>query len=632
MRHALRCVAILASFATPIAALAQELGPAPRLTGPEPAPRASFKAATPPNPLNALHRGEAIGHFYSRWWPYLTVPAGWTGSVATCNSGTISQARYDATIATVNYYRALTGLPDTVTLDAALNAGDQQMALMIGANQQLNHFPPPSWLCYTTAGADAASQSNIAYGVSGPDAIDLYMDDPGLGNSAVGHRRWIIYPRQSLMGTGDVEGNDTPVPGNALNVIAGWGSRAATPNGIAWPPPGYVPYQLMPSSSNRWSFSFFAPSPGADFTAANVTVVHDGASLPVTYEPIEHGYGDNTFVFLPQGVSYGAPAGDSTYDVTVGNVLVGGVPRSFSYSVTVFKPVKPPKLTDFDNDGQSELVWSNAGTQQTATWFMKGGAVDHPAFGSIPSGWVLRGAGDIDGDGRADLIWTQPSTNQVAIWFMNGASVGASSFFATGSGWDLAAIADLNGDGKADLVFRNVNGAAIAWLMSKNGIVSTVNYPGVGSDWMIAGTGDFIGALKDQILWRFVPTGDLFLWTNADTPAVSIVGLGQPGGAKWQLQAIGDFDGDGLADLFWRSDIGENAIWPGALSTSAVFLPGVGTDWSVIGAAQVFGDGRSNVLWQRTDGVVAHWRLNPSALPSATFLPTVPAGWLPVGM
>ena len=631
MRHALRCVAILASFATPIAALAQELGPAPRLTGPEPAPRASFKAATVANPVNSLHRGEAVGHFYSRWWPYLTVPAGWTGAVGTCNAGTISQARLDATLATINYYRALVTLPDTVTLDGALNTGDQQMALMISANHALDHFPPPTWTCYSDSGANAASHSNIAIGTSGPDAIDLYMDDPGGGNAAAGHRRWILYPPQVQMGSGDVEGGDSSIESNALYVLAGFGSRPATPNGIAWPPPGYVPWQLMPSSSNRWSFSFYGPSQSADLSGANVSVVHGGASLPVSYELVENGYGDNTLVFLPQGVAYGAPAGDSTYDVTVSNVLVGGVPRSFSYSVTVFKPVKPPKLADFDNDGQSELVWSNAGTQQTAMWFMKGGVIDHPAFASIPPGWVLRGAGDIDGDGRADLIWTNPSTNQVAIWFMNGASVGASTFFGTGSGWDLAAIADLNGDGKADLVFRNTSGAMTAWLMSKSGIVSTVNYPSVGSDWVIAGTGDFSGARKDQILWRFAPTGDLFLWANADTPAVSLVALGKPG-ANWQLQAIGDFDGDGLADLFWRSNIGENAIWRGALSAGAVFLTGVGTDWSVIGAAQVFGDGRSNVLWKRTDGVIAHWRLNASFSPSATFLPTVPAGWLPVGM
>jgi hypothetical protein len=631
MQHSFGSVALFAALIAPITAAGQQLGPAPLFTGPEPAPRAVVKALGAGNPIDNLHRGEAVGHFFSRWWPYTNVPALWTGSVATCNSGTISQARYDATIATVNYYRALTALPDTVTLDETLNAGDQRMALMIGANSQLSHFPPSSWACYSVQGADAASHSNLAYGVSGPDAIDLYMDDPGPGNTAAGHRRWILYPPQAQMGSGDVEGPNTVVPANALNVIQGFGSRPATPSWVAWPPPGYVPYWLMPASSNRWSFSYSASFPGADLTAATVTMNRAGTPIPVVYESVENGYGDNTRVFLPQGISYAAPAADTTYDVTVDNVVVGGVPRSFSYSVTVFKPVKPPKLADFDNDGQSDLVWNNAGAQQTATWFMKGGAIVQSAFGAVPPGWTLRAAADIDGDGKADLVWTNAATNQVAVWFMNGATVAASSFFGTGAGWDLAAVADLNGDGKADLIFRNTSGAMIAWLMSKAGIVTTVNYPSVGSDWTIAGTGDFTGARKDQILWRYVPTGDLFLWTNADTAAVSIVGLGKPG-ASWQLRAVGDVDGDGLADLVWRSAIGENAIWLGGLSGHAVFPPGVGTDWSIIGSAQVYGDGRANVVWQRNDGVVAHWRFDATLAPSATFLTTVPAGWSPLSM
>ena len=605
-----------------------ELGPAPLFTGPEPAPHAVVKALGAGNPINNQHRGEAVGHFFSRWWPNTSVPAGWTGSVGACNAGTISQARLDATIATVNYYRAITTLPDTVTLDSTLSAGDQEMALMIAANGQLSHFPPPTWLCYSVDGADAASNSNIAIGVSGPDAIDLYMDDPGAGNAAVGHRRWILYPRQAQLGSGDVEGGDVFYPANALNVIQGWGSRPATPAGVAWPPPGFVPYWLLPAGSNRWSFSYAAPVPGADFPTATVTMMQGGTPIPVTYEFVQHGFGDNTLVFLPQGVSYGRPAGDVTYDVKV-DVVVNGVPQSFSYAVTVIDPVKPPKLSDLDNDGQSDIVWRNAAAQQTATWFMKGGAIAQSAFGSIPGGWALRAAADIDGDGKADLVWTNAATNQVAVWFMNGAAVADSTFFGTGDGWDLAAVADLNGDGKADLIFRNTSGAMIAWLMSGASVVDTVNYPSVGSDWTIAGTGDFFGARKDQILWRYEPTGDLFLWTNADTAAVSIVGLGKPG-ASWQLRAVGDVNGDGLADLVWRSAIGENAIWLSGESGHAVFPPGVGTDWSIIGSAQVFGDGRANVFWQRNDGVVAHWRFDATLAPSATFLTTVPAGWSPL--
>ena len=129
----------------PVAVTAQYLGPAPRLDDSIVIPRTALpKSAIVGSPINTQHRGEVVGQFFSRWWPYLSVPAAWTGSVAGCVAGDISSARKDATITSVNYYRAMTGLPDTVALNATFNGNDQQMALMISANDQLSHTPPPS--------------------------------------------------------------------------------------------------------------------------------------------------------------------------------------------------------------------------------------------------------------------------------------------------------------------------------------------------------------------------------------------------------------------------------------------------------------------------------------------------------
>ena len=50
----------------------------------------------------------------------------------------------------------------------------------------------------------AAGKSNLFLGRSGAGAIAGYMDDPGSGNTAAGHRRWIIDPRQTTMGSGSV--------------------------------------------------------------------------------------------------------------------------------------------------------------------------------------------------------------------------------------------------------------------------------------------------------------------------------------------------------------------------------------------------------------------------------------------
>jgi hypothetical protein len=166
------------------------------------------------------------------------------------------------------------------------------------------------------------------------DAIDLYMDDNGGSNGAAGHRRWILFPPRASMATGDVAGGSSPRPSNALYVFGQQGARPATPNGVAWPPSGWVPYQNLPSVSNRWSLSY----PGADFGNATVAMSGPSGPIPVTVEPVATGYGDSTIVFRPTGFDYAKPAADTTYTVTVSGIAGNGVPSSIEYPVTVIDP------------------------------------------------------------------------------------------------------------------------------------------------------------------------------------------------------------------------------------------------------------------------------------------------------
>lgn len=290
-------------------------------------------------PKSAKTRAEVAALYHSAYVPGDAVPLTWTGSIATCDPGTTDAAHQQAVIARVNYYRALNDLPP-VTLLAMPETGQvQAAALMMSANNNLSHFPPTTWICYSAAGATGAGSANIALGLQGVAAIDLFMDDFGTGNSATGHRRWVIFPPRTAMATGDVPGgNQPPRPANALYVFGPSGARPATPNGIAWPPPGFVPYQNLPARSNRWSFSY----PGADFTTASVTMTGPGGAIPVTFEMIQNGFGDNTLVFLPTGVSYDKPAADTTYTITVGGMTGANVPATVTYSVTIIDPDTTP--------------------------------------------------------------------------------------------------------------------------------------------------------------------------------------------------------------------------------------------------------------------------------------------------
>ena len=284
--------------------------------------------------------------------PALAVPIGWTGSTAGCVAGAPSPQAQSATLTAVNYYRDLAQLP-RVTFDPTLSAKAQDMALMMYAQNDIRHDPPPTWACYTAAGRAGAESSNLYLGRTGADAVAGYMEDPGSFNNFVGHRRWILYPPQVTMGSGSTSGS------NALYVQ---GAQAAPspppPAWVPWPTPGYVPFQVEPTG--RWSLS--ASNSTTDFSGARVSVTSGGVQVPVTVQPVMVGYGSPTLVWqLDPG--YGLGRADRTYDVSVTNILQGGVAVSHAYAVTLFDGgIKPPGaptgVSAAPGNGQATVSWS----------------------------------------------------------------------------------------------------------------------------------------------------------------------------------------------------------------------------------------------------------------------------------
>ena len=158
------------------------------------------------------------------------------------------------------------------------------------------------------------------------------MRDPGSNNTALGHRRWVLYPRQVEMGTGST-GN-----ANDLWVIGNFGARPASPEFVAWPTAGYVPYQLVYA---RWSFSLNTGS-SVDFTNASVTMTRGTTPISLTRLANANGYGDNTIAWEPAGISTSAGMADQTITVDIKNVTLAGVARDYRYTVTIIDPAQAP--------------------------------------------------------------------------------------------------------------------------------------------------------------------------------------------------------------------------------------------------------------------------------------------------
>jgi hypothetical protein len=334
----------LSAFRTPASAV--ELGkppPFPRdLTGlelPEMEKAPGGVEVFPGVPLSVNPQDrEASRQFFNTY--YLAAPTpniGWTGDRDTCKAGSTALNFRDATLLRINFFRALAGVPAQMAFSDTYSGKDQKAALMMSVNGTLHHDPPSSWKCYSDEGHEAAGKSNLALGSCSWEAINIYMADPGVGNGFAGHRRWLLYPQTQHMGIGDLPSTG----GWAANALWAydehiWDSRPATREEyVAWPPPGYVPYQVV---YPRWSFAYA----GADFTGATVAMTENGKAVTTAKELVMNGYGENTLVWIPKGLdsfaSWPQPAKDTVYRVTITDVKISGSPRSFTYLVTVFDP------------------------------------------------------------------------------------------------------------------------------------------------------------------------------------------------------------------------------------------------------------------------------------------------------
>jgi uncharacterized protein YkwD len=289
-------------------------------------------------PVNPQNRFDSLSFFQQEYLMASYPTPDWNGSQGACNPGTTSPEFRAAILRRINYFRAMAGIPNDVVFSDASNLKAQAAALIMSANQSLSHGPTQTWACYSDLGRNGAASANLYLGRYGWDAIDGYMKDPGEGNYPAGHRRWILYPQTKEMGTGDIPtGNGYP-SAQALVVFDShlWDPRPATREEfVAWPPPGYVPYQVV---FGRWSFAY----PGANFSGASVHMTAAGQNLTVNQSPVVNGFGENTLVWIPEGHSYGEiwpkPASDASYSVTIDNVIINGNPRSFIYTVIIFNP------------------------------------------------------------------------------------------------------------------------------------------------------------------------------------------------------------------------------------------------------------------------------------------------------
>ena len=639
-------------------AYAQELGEPPRRPDSTPIPQAKTSHrdaslnATFATWVDTSNRAAARTFYLNSYLPTVSVPTGWVGNVTTGVSGTTSATYKDAVSTRINVVRAFAGIPPVITIDPAKSAQDQEAAMMMSVNNQLNHYPPSSWINYTANGAAAAAQSNLCLGLTlqyDAGCVQTYIQDFGSSNYLLGHRRWVLYPQTQVMGTGDVSpSGGTPKNANALWVFDSHlnDARPPTRDGfVAWPPQGYVPFDFV---YPRWSLSY----PNADFSSATVTMTQGGIQIPVRLEVVTSGYGENTLAWVPNNLDANSsyvplrPASDIMYGVQISNVKGTAVPTSFNYTVIAFDPAPSP-VSITVNSSPSNLGLFVDGTFYTSNTFQWiPGDIHTLSYASYaPSGGIQYGFGGwSDGGGTAHSIVvpnaagiytvtynTQylltSAANPAAAGSIGLSPVSPDGYYAAGTS------VQLNATPATGYTFSSFSGAISG---STNPQTVIMNAPrAVTANFSIGSTVrpgfDFNADNKPDILWQLPSTGELWVWYMNGAAYAGASSISPP--TAWRVPGAADFNADGKPDILWQNPTtGELWVWfMNGASWAGQTQISPATSWRVVATGDFNGDGKPDILWQHpTTGELWVWYLNGAAYAGAAQV-SPPTAWTVAG-
>jgi pimeloyl-ACP methyl ester carboxylesterase len=89
-----------------------------------------------------------------------------------------------------------------------------------------------------------------------------------------------------------------------------------------------------------------------------------------------------------------------------------------------------------------------------------------------------------------------------------------------------------------------------------------------------------------------------------------------------------DFNGDRKSDILWRNTDGSIAQWQmNGSAVTPIAVEKVTADWTIAGTGDFNGDKKSDILWRNTDGSIATWQMNGGAVTTTAAIGKLTPDW-----
>ncbi len=287
---------------------------------------------------------------------------------------------------------------------------------------------------------------------------------------------------------------------------------------------------------------------GSDAAWIDKLVLPQTSTAPVTLTVTKNGSGLGTVTSAPAGISCGATCNAAFTPSSVVTFSAASSAGSYFSGWTGCTSVV----------GTSCQVTVASATTVTATFVL------------VPTAPPLakRGGIDLDGNGSSALIMRHSANSQLLAGRLVNGQLQWTTMADPGSDYRLLGAVDFAGNGKSDLAMLIENPA----LLNANGQ----------------------GAVQ---FWRdFIDSSHQFL--RDVKPA-------------WDVQVVGDLDGDGFGDLVWRfrgmspniDDQGVSYIWftNGSAFAQLRKRGGAPLTWTLLGAADLNFDGAADMIYVSPD-------------------------------